>query len=182
MCKSCEEKPVYEFTNQRKLCKRCFINYFHKKLLYTLRKFEMIKSEDVIGYKKSNSLKGVILEEMLNFLNRKSGFKLVRLPNKLANKIAIDSSLDSEAEEIVQTIIQKNVKEISKSLPVEKNVIKPLYLFLDEEILLYAKLRNLKFKEINKEKNKINNFINEFEKNHPEVKRAIVNSVLKLYT
>ena len=91
------------------------------------------------------------------------------------------SSLDSESNDIVNLIILGNTSNLKKSLPVEKNVIKPLYLFLDEEILLYAKLRNLKFKKHKIKKDKINNFLIEFEKNHPEVKRAIVNSLLKLY-
>ncbi len=183
MCKACEKKPIYEFTNKRKLCKRCFINYFHKKLLYTIRKFSMVKSGEVIGYKKTNDFKGIVLEEMLNFLNKKYGFNVVKLPNKKlkVNKIAIDSSLDSESNDIVNLIILGNTSNLKKSLPVEKNVIKPLYLFLDEEILLYAKIRNLKFKEHKIKKDKINNFLIEFEKNHPEVKRAIVNSLLKLY-
>jgi hypothetical protein len=47
--------------------------------------------------------------------------------------------------------------------------------------LLYAKLKNLKYKNIKKKEDKLNNFLNNFEKKHPEVKRAIVNSILELY-
>jgi hypothetical protein len=181
MCRLCKEKPVYKFTNQRTLCKNCFINYFHKKILYTIRKFGMIKPQDLVGYKKSNNFKGIVLEEILGFLSKKYGFNIVKLPNKKANKIADDSSLDSESDEIIKTIIKGNINTLKKSLPVEKNIVKPLYLFLDEEILLYAHLKNLKFKSIKEKKDKIKEFTNEFEKNHPEVKRATVNSVLKLY-
>ena len=181
MCKQCELNPVYEFTNQRKLCKNCFINYFHKKFLFTIRKYKMIKTGDIAGYKKNDSLKGRILEKMLFFLNKKYGTEIVELPNKRANKIAIDSSLDSEANEIISLIIHGDSFNLKKNLPVEKNFIKPLYLFLDEEILLYAKLRNIKFKPEKKKKEKINEFLEEFEKKHPEVKRAIINSVLGLY-
>ena len=211
MCKQCELNPVYEFTNKRKLCKNCFVNYFLKKLLYTIRKFKMIKTGDIIGYKKINTLKGVVLEDLLLFLKKKSGIELVKLPNKKANKIASYSSIDSESTEIVNLIIEKNSLDLKKELPVEKNVIKPLYLFLDEEILLYAKIKNLKFKKVDSsisdfaqlslpptreeknlfsqnrsqfqppKKNKIANFIQEFEKKHPEVKRAVVNSLLELY-
>lgn len=141
----------------------------------------MIKPSDVVGYKKSPSLKVVVLEEILNFLSKKYGFNIVKLPNKKANKIAIDSSLDSESEEIVKTLIQKDASNLKESLPTEKNIIKPLYLFLDKEILLYAQIKNLKFKLIKEKKDKIKEFADEFEKNHPEVKRAIVNSALKLY-
>jgi hypothetical protein len=181
MCKQCETNPVYEFTNKRKLCKNCFVNYFNKKFLFTIRKFGMIKSGDVIGYKKNNDFKEIVLENMLDFFSKKSGIFIVKLPNKKANKIVSDSSIDSEANEIVKTIIEGNSVDLKKDLPIEKNVIKPLYLFSDEEILLYAKIKNLKFKEENKKKNKIESFIDDFEKKHPEVKRAVVNSLLELY-
>jgi len=64
-------------------------------------------------------------------------------------------------------------------------VIKPLYLFLDEEVLLYAKLKKLKFKKEIKgkktKKDKISNFIDDLEVKHPEIKHAIINSYLELY-
>ncbi len=180
MCKLCDEEPVYEFTNQRKLCKKCFIDYFYKKLLYTIRKFEMIKRGDIIGYKKENSSKGVVLEQMLIFLAGRTEFKLVKLDKK-PKKIAIDASLDSESGEIVKCLIKGNVSEMKKFLPVYGKLIKPLYLFLDEEILLYAKLTDLKFIKKKDKSNKIEDFMDNFEKKHPEVKRAIVNSLLELY-
>ncbi|MEK6827702.1 MAG: hypothetical protein AABX99_04430, partial [Nanoarchaeota archaeon] len=181
MCKQCELNPVYEFTNKRKLCKNCFVNYFLKKLLYTIRKFKMIRTGDIIGYKKTNTLKGVVLGDLLFFFKKKYGTEITELPSKKINKIASDSSLDSESNEILSLIIEKNSADLEKELPVEKNLIKPLYLFLDEEILLYAKIKNLKFKSEKIKKNKINNFLNGFENKHPEVKRAVVNSLLELY-
>ncbi len=181
MCKLCETKPVYEFTNRRKLCARCFVNYFEKKVLYTVRKFDMVNSGDVIGYKEKKDFKGTVLKEILNFISDKSNFDIVKLPNKRANKIAVDSSIDSEAVDVSKKLIERTVSELKRDLPVEGKIIKPLYLFLDDEILLYAKIKKLKFKQIKENKNKINHFLDEFEKKHPEVKRAIVNSLLELY-
>lgn len=181
MCRLCKTNPVYEFTNQRKLCKTCFIHYFEKKVLYTIRRFKMIQSGDVVGYKTSNDFKGVVLESILRFLSKKSGLKLVKFPNTKANKIANTSSLDVEANNIVNSMIKRNSIDLKKEFPVEKNTIKPLYLFLDEEILLYAKLKGLKFNEIKIKKDNIKIFLDEFEKKHPEVKRAVVNSLLELY-
>ena len=96
------------------------------------------------------------------------------------NKIAITSTLDSEANEIIETLIKGNEKEMKNLKPVDGKMIKPLYLFLNEEVLLYAKLKDLKFDEGKEKKTKIRKFINELEKKHPEVKRAVVNSYLKL--
>jgi len=144
----------------------------------------MIKRGDVIEYKKSSDFKGVVLEEMLKFIADKAEIKLNsgKSEKKKASKIASSSSLDSEADNIVKTLISRNVSELKKNLPVVGNIIKPLYLFLDEEILLFAQLKNLKFRQEKKDKkDKIKSFEDEFEKKHPEVKRAIVNSLLELY-
>lgn len=188
MCKLCKTNPIYEFTNKRKLCKRCFINYFQKKVLYIIKKFHMIKKGDRIWYKKIRDFKGVVLDDVLNFISEKYDFYLTNSDKFRAKrdkfkpqKIAIDSSLDSEAENIIKTLIDGNISELKKFLPTQGNAIKPLYLFLDEEILLYAKLKNLKFRREKNKKDKIKSFEDEFEKKHPEVKRAIVNSLLELY-
>ena len=182
MCRQCETNPVYEFTNKRKLCKTCFVRYFERKVLYTIRRFGLIKQGEVIGYKKADDFKDVVLEKILNFFSEKSGVNIVKLPNKKAKKIAIDSSLDSESERIMEILIKGNSNDLKKCLPIEKNFIKPLYLFLDEEILLYAKLKNLKFKKRNEKGNKFSKLLDELEKKHPEVKRACVNSILELYS
>lgn len=181
MCHLCKTKPVYEFTNKRKLCARCFVSYFEKKVLYTIKKFGMIKREDVVGYKKDNSLKGMVLENILKFVSDKAGFNLVRFPDNKADKIAVASSIDSESENITKTLIEGNASDLKKYLPVYGRIIKPLYLFLEQEILLYAKIKKLKFSRKEMKGNKFNNFLNHSEEKHPEVKRAVVNSLLELY-
>lgn len=181
MCQKCKTKPVYEFTNKRKLCKRCFINYFQKKVLYTIRKFRMIKNKDIVGYKKSLNFRDATLEDVLKMFFEKISGELVELSNKKRiTKIAVSSTIDSESEKIVSEIINRDLKKINEIKPINKKIIKPLYLFLDKEVLLYSKLKKLKFKKEKKEKNKISGFINETEKKHPEVKRAIVKGFLKL--
>jgi len=180
MCKLCETNPVYEFTNKRKLCKRCFVKWFQKKVLYTIRKFGMINNGDIVGYKKSKNFKSVVLENVLKMLAEKGNVKVVKLPSRKINKIAVLSTIDLEAEEIIKEIIKGDLKKLDEIKSVVNKIIKPLYLFLDKEILLYAKLKGLKYKKEKLEKDKISKFIDETEKKHPEVKRAIVNSFLKL--
>lgn len=226
MCKQCQTKPVYEFTNQRKLCGRCFVNYFQKKVLYTIRKFGMIKNGDVVGYFPSNHFRGVVLEDILKIFAEKANVELRKLPahfrsqidysepdicqgsslkkfvkqimnlaenpdivgfgaiNNRAQrgqiKMALPFTLDSESEGIIQTLIQGREKSLEKFKPVSEKIIKPLYLFSDEEVLLYAKLRKLKFRKTENRKDKISEFLDDIEKKHPEVKRAIVNGYLGL--
>jgi len=182
MCKQCELKPVYEFTNKRKLCKRCFIRYFQKKVLYIIRKFGMISNSNMVGYKFKGDFRSVVLENILEMFSKKALIELVKLPSKKkVDKIAIPSTIDLQADKFIHEIINKKLQKLNDIKPVNGKVIKPLYLFLDKEVLLYAKLKNLKFKKKIEKKDKINSFIDELEKKHPEVKRAVVNSYLKLY-
>jgi hypothetical protein len=180
MCKQCEKKPIYEFTNQRKLCANCFVRWFQKKVLYTIRKFEMIKNGDVVGYKKSTAVYDVVLEDVLKMFAEKGHVELVKLPNKKATKIAKSDTTDSVADEIVHEVVSGDLKKEGIK-PKEGKIIRPLYLFLDKEVLLYAKLRGLKYKVEKKEvKDKLGKFVDELEKKHPEIRHAIVNGMLEI--
>lgn len=181
MCKQCETKPVYEFTNKRRLCRRCFVNYFQKKFLYIVRNFGMIKKGDIIGYRNSGSFQDVVLKNLLELFCEKVNIQIVKLHSKKKiSKTAVSSAIDSESNKFVNEIIRGDLKKIKKLFPVDGKIIKPLYLFLDSEVLLYARLKKLKFKEMNLKENKISNFINELEEKHPEIKRATMNCFLKL--
>ena len=178
MCILCQTEPVYEFTNQRKLCKNCFINWFNKKSLYTIRKFRMIERGDKVKLQENKTYSGVVLEKMFEILEEKGVIEIVK---KGENKIALSSTTDSESNKIIETIIKKRTKDLRECSPKSTKYIKPLYLFLDKEILLYAKLKKLKFKKIKKNKPQIEEFLDKLERKHPEVKRAVVNSYLELY-
>ena len=132
----------------------------------------------------------LILRKYLEeFTSRYSNVKLVKtakqtIKNK-SNKIAVSDTIDSESANILDILIHEKSDNLKKISPIvkEKNktIIKPLYSFLDEEVLLYAKLRNLKFKAETTKSNNLSQFLKNLESKHPEVKRAVVNSYLKLY-
>ena len=187
---------VYEFTNQRKLTKAEFLKWFQKKVLYTIRKFRMIKNGDVVFYENKGDFREVVLEDVLKIFSEKANVKLIsrhgslplshkigKLPAKKSKLIkrAISSTTDTESDKFVHNLINGDVKNIKQFSPVCGETIKPLYLFLDKEVLLYAKLKNLKFKTVKEKKNKISHFIDELEKKHPELKQAIIKSYLDLY-
>ena len=176
MCKSCETKSVYEFTNQRKLCKDCFTHWFEKKFLYTIRKFQMISKGDSIGYGNKKDFRNVVLIELLKILGERAP---ITINNKKFTKKAIADTTDIIALGIMSDLVKGNLKQ--KFEPVDGKIIRPLYLFLDIEVLLYAKLRLLKFNNIKKEKDKWFDFVEDLEKKHPEIKRGIINSYLELF-
>jgi tRNA(Ile)-lysidine synthase TilS/MesJ len=149
----------------------------------------MIHQGDIISYNKNSGFREVVLEELLNIYAEKSNVKLVKtakqtIKNK-SNKIAVSDTIDSESANILDILIHEKSDNLKKISPIvkEKNktIIKPLYSFLDEEVLLYAKLRNLKFKAETTKSNNLSQFLKNLESKHPEVKRAVVNSYLKLY-
>ncbi len=210
MCKNCESRPVYEFTNKRKLCSGCFVKYFQKKVFYTIRKFGMIQMEDIVGYVRDNDFRSVVLEDVLKMFEEKGHVELIKLhsqangikkTNNKITKIAVSDTTDSVTDKIVHEIIRGDIRKLDVK-PVEGKVIRPLYLFLDKEVLLYAKLRKLRFKRSShptrkstqnqgrqelrehcsptlKTKNELSVFINELEMKHPEIKRAVVKGWMK---
>ncbi len=171
MCRQCEKNPVYEFTNQRKLCKTCYVSWFEKKFLYTLRKFNMLDKGDTVSYTKSNDVQTKVLEHLLKMIEGRR----IKIKNK-GKKIALNYSTDFVAEKIIDLILNGNIKDKEKFKPVYKNKIMPLYLFLDKEIELYAKIKNIEFKKRKKE----NSLLNYLEKKHPEVKQSVVKGILEI--
>ena len=142
----------------------------------------MIKNNDIVGYENIGDFKGAVLEDSLKTFAKKAMIELINLPNKKKiTKKAIPSTIDYEADKIIHILIKGKASELNNLFPKQNMIIKPLYLFLDEEVLIYAKLKNLKFKDEEPKKDKISLFIDGLEKKHPEIKRAIVNSYLELY-
>ena len=184
MCYQCETKPVYEFTNKRKLCKNCFARWFQKKVFYTIRKFRMLRQGDTVGYFRKNDFRSVVLEDVLKMLaeNRRINLRVITQLNgsSKATKLAFSSTADTESYEIINAVINGKIKNLRKFQPVNKNIIKPMCLFLDAEIKLYAELKGLKFKSKKENKDKISKFIDDLEKKHPEIKRAVINGILGL--
>jgi len=175
-------KHVYEFTNQRKLTKREFIKWFQKKFLYTIRKFKMAGKEDIIAYENKGDFRGAVLENLLEMFSNRALISIFKLPTrKKYTKKAITSTTDTEASKMTYTLIKGKTNNLKELAPVYGKTIKPLFLFLDKEVLLYAKLMGLKFKKIKEKKNKISKFVDELEKKHPEIKNSIISSYLELF-
>jgi hypothetical protein len=179
MCKECNSKPVYVFSNGRQICKNCFINWFQKKVLYTIRKFSLVKKGDVIGYKKTNNFRDLVLEDLLIYYQTRAPINIVKLPNNKANKIALSDTTDHISQIVIKNLLNKKIRS-TQELPILERIIRPLYLFLDQEVLLYAKLNNLKFKQEKENSDKIKKLFIDLEKKHKEVKNAVLNSYLNL--
>jgi len=176
-------KFVYEFTNKRKVTKKEFIYWFEKKFLYTIRKFHMIKKGDVIAYENKSDFRGVVLEHLLKMFSEKAPVKIVKSGNSKGKytKKAITATTDTEADKMTHVLVKGNVNALNELKPVNNNVIKPLFLFLDKEVMLYCRLMNLKCKTRIEKKDRLGKFVDDMEKKHPEIKHSIIKSYLELY-
>ncbi|MFC1666116.1 hypothetical protein ACFLZF_00160 [Nanoarchaeota archaeon] len=141
----------------------------------------MIKRGEIICYKKRQDFRDVVLEDLLFMFSEKGMVEIIKFSSKKRiNKIAISSTIDTESNKIINILIKGHVKDLKDIKPINKKIIKPLYLFLDAEVLLYAKLKKLKFKKVQEKKDNLSKFIDSLEKKHPEIKRAIINGYLEL--
>ncbi len=180
MCKLCEKKPVYEFNNSRKLCSNCYVRWFEKKFLFTIRKFSLFSRGDKLFSLNKSDFRSVVLNELLKIFKINNS-KLVFLSKRQSGcKIILSTTADQIVVDFVGCLFNKNVKNFSTQLPSSKNSVRPLCLFLDKEVLLYANLKKFKFSEDKIIKKKLNSFIEDLEKKHPELKSAILQSYFYL--
>lgn len=165
-CPLCEKNPVWEFTNQTKLCKRCFIDYLERKLFKTIRKYGMLPESREIKIKKSAGLNTRVLESILKG----------KFPVKFSSKPDFSSkNLSDISEEIFSNILKG---KFTGEKPKNK-LAYPLYFITDKEIELYAKLKNIDGKKT-KRNIKIQELFKKFMEKNPDLEHNIVNAYLQL--
>ena len=113
--------------------------------------------------------------------------------NKIGNIQISHECLDDISVLILQAMMKNKGKQrISLLLPRYKNIIRPFYLMSREEMLLYSKIKKVKFMnnlpQITKKHkitnniqiSELNSFLDELWKNQKNIKNSIVNSLLKI--
>ena len=117
-----------------------------------------------------------------------------KLKQLKADKVATGHCIDDEAETILLNQIKGNAILLAKlgpktgitELPGFVQRIKPLYFVTTREVIAYNKALNLPLSlkacpyRPETLRVKIRNFLMQLEKQHPEVKRAIVNSFIEI--
>ncbi|MDO8516565.1 MAG: hypothetical protein Q7S33_00410 [Nanoarchaeota archaeon] len=162
-CTNCTKNSVWEFTNQTKLCKKCFIDYFERKIFRTIREFHIIKGKSVIYLKKENSLNNNVLKFVL-----KNKFSI-----KFSNNPDFSSENLSElAENNFAEILKGNFKLLKSK---KQNLFFPLQNASDKEIELYAELNKISGKK-RKENKGIRELFERFMKKNQDLEHNIINA------
>jgi hypothetical protein len=161
-CKNCSSKTVWEFTNQTKLCKKCFLDYIERKVFRTIRKYDMLTSP--IRLKKDNSINYTVLKHILE-----KKFEVV------FGNTSVSENLSDVAEDAFENILEG---KFEGKKPKDK-VSRPLYFVSDKEIELYAKLSGLKGKEKKRDK-RIQELFNRFMKKNPDLEINVVRALGQL--
>ena len=170
-------KTIITLQNGKKLNKYQFIDYFERKVLYTIRKYDLLKSLKCFGNER------VILPKVEKLL----------ILSKIKNVFISQECMDDIAYSFLLTFMKKESdkslnKKIKGLLPKynyqNKETIRPFYLIKKEEILIYAYIKKIKLKKNKTKKDltekKMNLWISDLERKHLEIKNAIVNSLLKI--
>ena len=126
-CKKCVESPVIKLSNSEiSLCKSCFIKYFERKVLKTIRTYKLIGKNDHIGVAASGGKDSTTVLYLLNKIIRER--KNVKL-----TAIAIDEGIKGYRDvslEFLKKFCSENKIEL-KIFSYENNFGKPLDSILD---------------------------------------------------
>jgi hypothetical protein len=161
-----KRKIVWEFTNQRKLTKSEFINYFERKVFKTIRKYEMLPGNKLISLKRLNDLNTKILKKVLE---TKFHIKYSAKPNFSSE------NLSEAAEDTFENLL---LGKFSGPKPLDK-IKRPLYFHSDKEIELYSKLTNIKGTK-RKQNKKVQGLFNKFLKKNKDLELNIVKALAQL--
>ena len=151
---------VITLQNGSSLNEKQFIKYFESKVLYTIRKFNLLKE----------------VRNKLKFpLHVKELFSLEKIEKIKISKECLDDISVQIFSSLMKSSGTKNLKDL---LPITSKVIRPFYLMSRQEMIIYSKLKKLEYKD--HEKSKLSDFLDELEKNQKNIKNSIVSSLLKI--
>lgn len=158
---------VWQFTNQRQLNKKQFINYVERKVFRTIRKYQMLPKNKIIILKKQNDLNTKVLKKIIE---KKFPVKFATNPNTSSN------NLSQTTEDIFKKILKGNFKNLHSPLSILHS---PLLCVSDKEVALYAKLTNIKGTKRKQDK-KIQSLFSKFLKKNQDLELNILKATSQL--
>ncbi|MEM4331015.1 MAG: hypothetical protein QW273_03350 [Candidatus Pacearchaeota archaeon] len=160
-------KIVWRFTNGKELNEKEFCEYFERKIFKTIRKYQMIKE---FYNKEIPIIEGEELnKKVLNYVLSK------KFKTKISKKSIFSyKSLTEIAEKIFENILKGKFKKMPTDLSKA-----PLQLLKDEEIELYALLKNIEGKK-RKKNERIQKLFQKFKEKNPDLENNILKAFLQV--
>lgn len=110
-CKKCETEPVMQLPNSEvSLCRSCYIKYFEKKVLKTIRNYNLIEKDDHFGVALSGGKDSLSTLYLIHKFSRK-------IPGIKITALAIDEGIKGYREKTLES-----ADKLCKELGVELNI------------------------------------------------------------
>ena len=159
-CYLCKGRGVIKQQKGRDICRKCFCMLLEKRIRKYARLNKLFKKGDRI------LVKGGMDKYFVKSILKDMPVKLV---SKGGNKVVIQWSLDDEINEFVKALFEgKKVKKIKG--------IKLLKVATDKELLMFAKIKKIKFKPNKKDKG-VQMFLDAVEAKHPNIKYNLLHNI-----
>ena len=164
-CKNCSKKPYSD-----KMCKRCFVLHFEKKVRKSLR-----------GKIRKNSKVFIIDKKDSASYALKKNFDVLKLPLKFVDKkneadfVMIPSSLEKEVLDFLEHFLMGDIQDVKKA---KKKEVRMFQNQTQQEINLYSQTKG--YKIVSKDKIKtsiVEEMVEELEEKYPGIKKAIYKGV-----
>lgn len=158
---------VWEFTNQKKLTKKEFVNYFEKKIFRTIRKYGLLPEDRIFRIKKADDINTNVL---VSVLKNKFNVEYSNIPNINSD------NLSDIAEKTFENILAGKFKKIY-----EKNdeIGIPLYYNSDKELKLYSELKQI-VGTAKKRNEKIQNLFSKFIDKNQDLEINVIKAMSQL--
>lgn len=133
MCRYCQANPVYELTNKRKFCKKCFCSYVERKVFRTIRQYNLINNKDRVGVACSGGKDSNVALYILNKLSNQ------RIKGIIA--LALDEGIKGYRSKLI-----RDLKKFCKEQKIQLKIFsfKKEYGFTMSDNRIQKKIKKLK--------------------------------------
>lgn len=187
-CTRCNKKSETDFRHLGNLCRKCFFWIIEKRVKKVLKESKIKKNDKILlldslseyFFKRIMKMPLTVIKKSKNFFNIKEFDESIFGNKKLkefikTNKIKktiIPRNLDNEIVPLLKKHFKNSkIKENKKFVKLFKNI-------LEDELILFSKLKRIPYKKMKKNDEK--DFLDKIEKRYPGTKFSFLKSMNKL--
>jgi tRNA(Ile)-lysidine synthase TilS/MesJ len=166
-CYLCNKAAKIKQQKGRAVCNQCFVRLIEKRIRKQTRLEKSFKPKDKI------LVLGDVADYLVKSITKNMNIRIFSRKNKKINKIVVEHTLDDELNQFVKEIFQnKKHKKQGKTIKILKNIT-------DKDIMLFAKIKGLRFKP-NKKDKKFQDFLDQVQARYPNAKYNLLRNMEEL--